>query len=67
MAENRQILIASLPTAALEESNYELKSSPVPEPGPGEVLCRTLAVSIDGLAPDCRAARVTRGRRSPAL
>ncbi|MCZ6887004.1 MAG: NADP-dependent oxidoreductase [Gammaproteobacteria bacterium] len=47
MAENRQVLIASLPTAALEESNYELKSSPVPEPAPGEVLCRTLAVSID--------------------
>ncbi len=46
MAENRQIVISSLPTGALAESDYELQTVDVPEPGPGEVLCRTLALSI---------------------
>jgi len=46
MAENRQILIASLPAGALAESDYELRTGPVPEPGDGEVLCRTLAITI---------------------
>jgi len=46
MADNRQILIASLPTGALAESDYELRTSPVPQPGDGEVLCRTLAITI---------------------
>ena len=46
MPDNRQILIASLPTGALAESDYELRTSAVPEPGDGEVLCRTLAITI---------------------
>ena len=46
MPENRQVLIASLPTGPLAESDYELVTSPVPEPGEGEVLCRTLAITI---------------------
>ncbi|MBT4493495.1 MAG: NADP-dependent oxidoreductase [Gammaproteobacteria bacterium] len=44
--ENRQILIDSLPEGKLEESNYRLTAAPLPEPGPGEILCRTLAVTI---------------------
>ena len=44
--ENRQILIASLPTGPLAVSDYELHSAAVPEPGPGEVLVRTLAITI---------------------
>src|SRR5829696_5188851 len=46
MPDNRQILIASLPTGALAESDYELRTAPAPEPGDGEVLCRTLAITI---------------------
>ncbi|MET0458325.1 MAG: NADP-dependent oxidoreductase [Ilumatobacteraceae bacterium] len=44
--ENRQILIASLPTGPLAVTDYELHSGAVPEPGPGEVLVRTLAITI---------------------
>src|SRR5215212_6937668 len=46
MADNRQILIASLPTGALAESDYEMRTSPAPEPGDGEVLVRTIALTI---------------------
>ena len=43
---NRQILIASLPHGALAATDFELHDGPVPEPGDGEVLCRTLAITI---------------------
>ena len=46
MTENRQILIASLPDGALKPGDYELKLAPMPEPSEGEVLCRTLALTI---------------------
>ena len=46
MPDNRQILIASLPTGALAESDYEMRTSAAPEPEEGEVLCRTLAITI---------------------
>jgi hypothetical protein len=44
--ENRQIMIASLPRGALKASDFELRTSSVPEAGEGEVLCRTLAITI---------------------
>ncbi len=44
---NRQILIDSLPTGTLTVDNYRMQETPIPEPGEGEVLCRTLAISID--------------------
>ena len=46
MRENRQILIESLPQHQLQESNYKLVRTTVPDPGDGDVLCRTLAVAI---------------------
>jgi NADPH-dependent curcumin reductase CurA len=46
MTENRQVLIASLPTGALAADNYAVRTSPVPTPGDGEVLVRTLALTI---------------------
>lgn len=46
MPENRQILIASLPTGALAADDYELRTGDVPVPGAGEVLVRTLALTI---------------------
>lgn len=46
MSENRQILIASLPTGQLAASDYELRAAEVPTPGDREVLVRTLAITI---------------------
>ena len=46
MTENRQVLIDSLPDGKLREDNYRLVSGPVPAPGEGEVLCRTLVITI---------------------
>ena len=47
MTENRKIVIATLPQGKLKESDYDLVTEPAPTPGEGEVLCRTLAVSVD--------------------
>jgi NADPH-dependent curcumin reductase CurA len=46
MAENRQVLIDSLPDGKLSESNYRLASAAMPTVGDGEVLCRTMVVTI---------------------
>src|SRR3954463_11801878 len=46
MSENRQVLVASLPEGKLQASDFELRTGPVPEPGDGEVLVRTLAITI---------------------
>jgi NADPH-dependent curcumin reductase CurA len=46
MSDNRQVLIDSLPDAKLAASNYKVVSAPMPVPGDGEVLCRTLMVTI---------------------
>ena len=47
-AEHRQVLIASLPTDRLSAGDFELRSAPLPVPGEGEVLCRTVAITIGG-------------------
>lgn len=46
MPNNRQVLIASLPTGALAASDFEVSESPIPRPADGEVLCRTVALTI---------------------
>ena len=46
MAENRQVLIASLPDGALETSDFTLVNGPMPQPKAGQVLTRTLALTI---------------------
>jgi NADPH-dependent curcumin reductase CurA len=46
MPDNRQILIKSLPAGALTPDDYELVTTPAPEAGDGEVLARTLAITI---------------------
>jgi NADPH-dependent curcumin reductase CurA len=45
--ENRQIVIAQLPKGKLTAGHFELTRTDAPEPGPGEVLCRTLLLSLD--------------------
>jgi len=44
---NRQFLLARRPKGPLQESDFDYREGPVPEPGPGEALTRTLYVSID--------------------
>lgn len=44
--EHRQVLIASLPADRLQTSNFEVRTASLPVPGEGEVLCRTVAITI---------------------
>lgn len=44
---NRQIVVASLPKGALAPEHFELQDTPMPEPQDGEVLLRTILMSID--------------------
>ena len=46
MAENRQIVLAALPTGRLSASDFVLQTAPLPAVAAGYVLCRTLAVTI---------------------
>jgi len=46
MTENRQMMIASLPDGQLAASDFELATSPAPEPADGEILVKTLALTI---------------------
>ena len=41
-AENRRILLASRPIGEPKPGDFRLERRPVPEPGEGEVLLRTL-------------------------
>jgi len=47
MTDNRQIRIIAMPTDKLGPEHFELAEGPLPEAGPGEVLCRTLYLSLD--------------------
>ena len=44
---NRQVIVRELPDGKLATSNFEVVESPVPTAGPGEVLVRTLWLSLD--------------------
>jgi NADPH-dependent curcumin reductase CurA len=44
---NRQWILKQRPKGRLAETDFELRQGPVPEPGPGEVLTRTLYISVD--------------------
>ena len=44
---NRQWILLQRPKGRLAESDFDLRQSPVPEPGPGEALTRTLYISVD--------------------
>ncbi|MDH3680082.1 MAG: NADP-dependent oxidoreductase [Acidimicrobiia bacterium] len=43
---NRRVVIAALPDDRLEVSNYAMEAAAVPDPESGQVLCRTLAITI---------------------
>jgi NADPH-dependent curcumin reductase CurA len=44
---NRQVVLASFPDNIPLEENFELKNSPIPEAGAGQVLCKTQFLSLD--------------------
>src|SRR5213596_1605698 len=44
---NRQVLLRSRPKGEPRISDFELVESPAPSPGEGEVLCRTIYLSLD--------------------
>ena len=46
-AINKQITLAARPSGMPKPSDFKLVESPIPEPGPGEFLIRTLYVSVD--------------------
>lgn len=45
--ENRRIVLAARPEGAPEPDDFGLERQPVPEPGDGEVLLRTVFLSLD--------------------
>src|SRR3954468_12347169 len=44
---NRQVLLKSRPSGEPTEDNFILLDAPVPEPGAGQFLARTLYLSLD--------------------
>jgi len=44
---NRQVLLAARPVGEPTPNDFRLVETPVPEPGPGEFLARTIYLSID--------------------
>jgi hypothetical protein len=47
MTTNRQVLYGHRPDGQLQVSDFQVTESEVPSPGPGQVLCRTILLSID--------------------
>src|SRR4030095_7642939 len=45
--KNRQILLASRPSGEPTPDNFKLIESEIPTPGPGQVLLRTIYLSLD--------------------
>ena len=68
MPENRQILIASLPTGAARRRRLRAAHAAVPEPGDGRGAraARWPSRSAPASGPACRAAPATPARRRPA-
>ena len=44
---NVQVILRRRPVGAPVVEDFALVESPIPEPGPGELLCRTLYLSLD--------------------
>ena len=44
---NHQIVLAARPQGEPKESDFRLVETPVPEPGPGQMLLRTIYLSLD--------------------
>jgi NADPH-dependent curcumin reductase CurA len=44
---NRQVVLVNRPKGEPQESDFSLIEAPIPEPGPGQFLCRTIYLSLD--------------------
>lgn len=47
MSENKQIVLASRPEGAPSREDFKFIDAPIPEPDAGQVLVRTLYLSVD--------------------
>jgi NADPH-dependent curcumin reductase len=47
MATNIQVQLASRPTGWVDESNFRIVETPIPKPGPGQLLVKNLWLSLD--------------------
>lgn len=47
MTDMQQIVVKTLPKGPLEAAHFEVQTVPRPEPGPNQVLLRTILMSID--------------------
>jgi len=45
--DNRQIMLTRIPEGELKTSHFEMRSATMPEPGDGEILVKTLYMSLD--------------------
>jgi NADPH-dependent curcumin reductase CurA len=45
--QSRRIVLASRPVGEPKPADFRLETAPIPEPGPGQVLIRTLWLSLD--------------------
>ncbi|SLN59533.1 NADP-dependent oxidoreductase [Oceanibacterium hippocampi] len=45
--KNRQIVLAARPSGAPKNSDFALKETPIPSPGAGQILLRTIHLSLD--------------------
>jgi NADPH-dependent curcumin reductase CurA len=44
---NKQVVLTQLPEGALSPEHFEMRDAAMPQPLPGELLCRTLLLSLD--------------------
>ena len=47
MSQNRRIVLAAHPDGAPKETDFRLEETPIPSPGDGELLLRTIYFSLD--------------------
>lgn len=47
MNRNKQIVLARLPEGSLSPEHFDTRETAVPQPQPGELLCRTILLSLD--------------------
>ena len=47
MSQGKRIVLAARPVGEPKPSDFRLEEHPVPEPGPGQVLLRTIWLSLD--------------------
>ena len=45
--QNREFRLAARPVGLIKPSDFQLAETPIPEPGPGQALVRTLFLSLD--------------------